>query len=188
METFNIEKLTVRQLDFLAYNQDCIIGKLLPSDGKTRGVLPEKLQGGWVPRWVGTTTKSDRGTLIILPGDDRTRDIVYHSTIRKVKGMGLGYDEAKQIAKSKVRFKYEIINAMVDYLKANKPVLDDALMYLATEVVPYESWIGLWSDILPESAKGFDQARMMALATGITDIKKKLAGVNNEFATTSISK
>ena len=188
METFNIEHLTVRQLDFFAYNKDCIIGKLEPADGKVRGVLPEQLQGGWIPRWVGTSTKRDRGTLIILPGDDRTRDIVYHSTIRKVKAQGLDFETSKQIAKSKVRFKYEILESLIGYLKQPNATVDDALLFLATGIVPYASWIDLWRDILPESTRTFDEPRMMSFATIVTDVNRNralLEGKHEVFATTS---
>lgn len=190
METFDIANMTARQLDYFAYNKDCVIGRLEPSDGKVRGILPERLQGGWVARWVGTTTKKDRGVLIILPGDERTRDIVYHATVRKVKALGLSHEIAKQIAKSKVRFKYEIMDAIVDCFKMNNQVTYDALLFLATGIVAYENWISMWRSVLPESTKGFDEPRMVSLATAITAINKKISELekNEQTTTTSVGK
>ena len=173
---FGLQSMTARHLDFIAYNQKGIVGVLDDDAGLERAILPEQLPGGWTARWVATHAKRNAGMLVILPTDERTRDIFYFATLKRCQNAGLTFEVAKAVTKLKVRFKNEILDEIIEILKPGDSPAITAFAALE-ETTQFDDWYRLWHETLPDCVKDFDVPRMRSLAAAVHAVKRITIGI-----------
>ena len=169
---FGIVDMSVKHLDWLVYHNGGIVGQLDGTEKQKRDFLPDRLIGGWIPRWVGTKSREDVGILILLPSDKRTTDIVYFSTLNRCKAAGMDHHTARAVAKLKMEFKIELLPIIIELLCNKNQTVNDALVFLSEPSQEYSSWLHVWSTVMPASTKGLDEVRLRALGRSLSVIQK----------------
>ncbi len=112
---FGADQLSADQCDAIALNERGVIGALSGGYG-VRG-HPPVLPGGWACKWVVTPRVGNRGKLVLVPTDGRTRRIYWEGQVRGFQALGLTREDAEIVYFAKgVSFQHELAPLLAEVL------------------------------------------------------------------------
>jgi hypothetical protein len=133
-----------------------------------RGGIPT-LPEGWDAKWTNTHGEGNRGTLVLVGTDARTRGLLREGKIRKAVECGLTEEQAKKWHKSKARYKHELLRVLALALqdKACWPALLDF-----PNRKNKQQWAEKWAPI-SEDYTGLSVPRLTALSSLLRDVLER---------------
>ena len=112
---FGVENLDVTQLDHIATTKGGVVG----SQGwgyACNATVPARLAGGWRAKWIATQGMGNKGKLVLMPGDARTREVWLEGQVRWFSERGLSPVHAEILALAKISYRHELCDKLVAVL------------------------------------------------------------------------
>lgn len=140
------------ELDSIALNHGGEVLRLRPEDGVLRrDVSRTNYAGGWRAQWIATEGEPDRGILVLVGGDDRTRGILREGIVRAYERAGLDRAEANTLASTHGPYRREVAGVIADVLR--RPAAVEAVLGRPVEMSPRHrlDWLDEYRAVLPDS-------------------------------------